>query len=80
MPTTPPTAQQVCVDPNLAAGEASPEVRRPVHASKPAPKTQPKSEPQADWWGDAWGLWNRHPQGEPQAGGAPADNLSLNSH
>jgi hypothetical protein len=76
MPTTPPTALQMCVDSNLAAGEASPEVLRTVHAGKPA--TQTRS--QTDWWGDAWALWTRHPQGKPQADGALADNLSLNAH
>jgi hypothetical protein len=76
MPTTPPTATQVCVDPSLASGEGCAEARRTVHATLPAPQAPAK----ADWWGDAWTLWNRHPQGGPQAGDALADNLGLNTH
>jgi uncharacterized protein (DUF2235 family) len=89
MPTTPPTANEVCVDPGFAAGEATAQVCRPAHAQAqahthqaPGTTTAATETPAhtADWWGDAWALWNRHPHSEPQAGGQGADNLSLNTH
>lgn len=89
MPTTPPTATQVCVDPGFATGGACAEVCRPVHTAAQAPAQKPKHHtvqpaplalPHAEWWGDAWALWTRHPQGTPPAADARADNLGLNGH
>jgi hypothetical protein len=68
MPTTPPTATQLCDDPSLASGEACSEVRPTTNA--------PTVTAHADWWGDALDLWTRRPQGA----GPRVENPVLNTH